>query len=283
MGTPPVVDPMPILSRHAGLAIVSTVRPGGQKQVWEVTYNGVRYALKLICSAPEAIERARRKIGIMHLCDCPHLVKMGPLDLHDISIGGQPFIYYLEEFIDGTPLDRLTKPMALLDCKTLGLHLASAISALWERRYVHRDIKPSNIMVQSGTREFVLLDTGLALDLTGPSLTRAGGVVGTQLYWCPDQIRLTKRQLDFRTDLYAVGLCMYECLTGVHPLWNPRVDQSDLIDNILNLVPLPLTDYRADIPQRLQEVVLRLLEKEPHLRYSRIAHFVTDLEAVQFP
>ena len=283
MSNPPVVDPTPILNRHTGLVIVSPVRPGGQKQVWEATYNGVRYALKLICSAPEAIERARREIDIMRQCDCPHLVRMGPLDLHDISIGGQAFVYYLEEFEDGTPVDMLTKPMRLLDCKTLGLHLARAISALWERRYVHRDIKPSNIILRTGGQLFVLLDAGLALDLTGPSLTRGGGVVGTQLYWCPDQIRLTKRQLDFRTDLYAVGLCMYECLTGVHPLWNARVDRTDLIDNILNLVPLPPAEFRAEIPLRLQEVVLRLLEKEPHLRYSRIAHFVTELEAVQLP
>jgi serine/threonine-protein kinase len=239
--------------------------------------------LKIIISAPETVERAKREIKIMRGCGSPHLVRMGPLDLNDIPIGGQMWVYYLEEFIDGSPLDALPKPMPFDHCKSLGLHLADAISSLWSNRYVHRDIKPLNIMLRADGRNFVLLDAGLALDLAGPSLTRPGALVGTQLYWSPDQIRLTKRQLDFRTDLHAVGLCMYESITGVHPLWNPRVGQTDLIDNILNLAPLQLREFRPETPQSLELVVLRLLEKEPHLRYRRIEHFVEDLEAVQLP
>jgi serine/threonine-protein kinase len=262
---------------------VSPIRPGGQKLVWKVTYSGQTYALKVIRSAPETIERAKREIDIMRQCESPHLVRMGPLDLHDIPIGGQAFVYYLEEFIDGSPLDGLTKPLALGSCRSLGLHLAEAISSLWQKHFVHRDIKPSNVMLRADGQNFVLLDAGLALDLAGPSLSRAGAVVGTQLYWCPDQIKLPKRQLDFRTDLYAVGTCMYECITGVHPLWNPRVGQIDLIDNILNQIPLALTDFRPDTSQSLQDIVLRTLEKEPNLRYSRLEHFVTELEAAQIP
>jgi len=283
MGSPPLIDPAAIVSRHQGLTVVAAIRPGGQKQVWRVSYQGQAYALKVITSAPEAIERAKREIAIMRGCRSLHLVTMGPLDLHAVQIGGKTFAYYLEEFIDGNPLDRMAKPMALDSCKTLGLHLADAIRSLWSRHYVHRDIKPLNIMLRNDGQNFVLLDAGLALDLAAPSLTRPGAVVGTQLYWSPDQVRLTKRRLDFRTDLHALGLCMYESITGVHPLWNPRVSQTDLIDNILNVVPLELTEFRPETPRPLEQVVLRLLEKEPHLRYSRIEHFVQDLEAVQLP
>jgi serine/threonine protein kinase len=283
MGGFPTINPTSIAARHPGLRIIDPVRPGGQKQVWKVSYQGQTYALKIISSAPENVERAKREIGIMRQCKSPQLVRMGPMDLHYIPIGGQAYVYYLEEFIEGTPLDSIPKPMPLGICKALGLQLTYAVTSIWSEGYVHRDIKPSNVMLRSDGRTFVLLDAGLALDLAGASITRAGGVVGTQLYWCPDQIRIVKRKLDFRADLYAIGTCMYECITGVHPLWNPRVTKADLIDNILNQIPLPLIDFRPDTPVSLQEIVLRTLEKEPNLRYSKLEYFVAELEALQIP
>jgi len=92
-----------------------------------------------------------------------------------------------------------------------------------------------------------------------------------------------KRDLDFRSDLYALGVVMYECLTGVHPVWNSRVPQANITGNILTLRPLPITDFRQDIPPALEDIVLRLLEKEPNLRFARIQHLVEELEAVNLP
>jgi serine/threonine protein kinase len=283
MGGSPVPDLLALSQRHTGLAVLSEIRRGGQKSVWKVSYGGRPYALKVMLSAPEVLERAKREINIMRECQSPYLVSFGPLDLQYLHAGGKTFIYYLEEFVDGTPLDAVQKPLALKLCKTLGLHLVRAIQCLWQKRYVHRDIKPGNVMLRAEGQSFVLLDVGFALDLATSSLTGAGLVVGTQLYLSPDQIRLAKRQLDFRSDLHAVGLCMYECLTGFHPLWNPRVNQVDLRDNILNLVPLPTTQFRSDVPEPLQAVLARLLEKEPHLRYSKLEHLIEDLEAVELP
>ena len=283
MGNSPVFDAAAITARHHGLTVIRGVRGGGQKSVWEVSYNGDRYALKVMNSATDAIERAKREIDIMRKCDCPHLVKLGPLPLQNIQVGGQAYIYYLEEFIDGTALDQEPKPMNLDLCKKLGLHLGAALKSLWGNRVVHRDIKPGNTMLRADRVNFVLLDVGFALDLADSSITGAGLIVGTQLYLSPDQIRLAKRQLDFRSDLHAIGLCMYECLIGLHPLWNPNVNRTDLKDNILNLPPLPLTQFRAEVPPSLEMIVLRLLEKEPHLRYSRIDYFIDELEAVQLP
>lgn len=280
---PPFLDP--IEQANAGLAIVSPIRAGGQKSVWRATHQGQVYALKILIANPEAAERAKREINIMTLCNCPHLVRFGPLPLQEILVGGVRYLYYLEEFIDGTAVDVLAKPIQFSLCRTLGLHVSDAINQLWRNKKVHRDIKPSNIMQRAGQDSFVLLDIGLALDLEGVSLTVPGGVVGTPLYVSPDQIKLVnaRRDLDFRSDLHALGVVMYECLTGVHPLWNTQVPQANVSGNILNLRPLPVRTFRVDTPIALEEIVLRLLEKEPNLRFARIQHLVEELEALNLP
>jgi serine/threonine protein kinase len=287
MGVPPTPDISVILARHAGLTVLEEIRAGGQKSVWKVSFENRSYALKVITlgrpTSEQAGERAKREITIMRECESPHLVTFGPWDLQEVVNPGQRIIYYLEEWIDGTPLDKVPKPMPLRSCKELGLQLGRAVGCLWAKGYLHRDIKPLNIMLRTDGQTFVLLDVGLALDTAGPSITATGGVVGTPMYLSPDQIRLAKRQLDFRSDLHAVGVCMYECLTAFHPLWNPHVPQIDLRDNILNLAPRCPRDFRPEVPELLEEVVLRLLEKEANLRYARVEHFMQDLELVEVP
>jgi eukaryotic-like serine/threonine-protein kinase len=280
---PPFLDP--IENAVPGLAIVGPVRAGGQKSVWRAAFNGQTYALKILSFNAEAAERAKREISIMQTCACPQIVRFGPLDLQEIEIANEKYIYYLEEFIDGVPLDVLPKPVSFVLCRLLGLQICEAIDHLWKMRKIHRDIKPGNIMQRTGQDNFVLLDICLALDLEGSTLTATGGVVGTPLYLSPDQLKLvnSRRDLDFRSDLHALGVVMYECLTGVHPLWNSRVPQMNILGNILTLRPLPLRDFRADTPAALEEIVLRLLEKEPNLRFARLRHLVEELEGVDLP
>jgi serine/threonine protein kinase len=280
---PPLLDP--IEQAHAGLVIIGPIRAGGQKSVWRATYNGNTYALKILKFTAEAAERAKREINIMKSCACPHIVRFGPLDLQEIKIGAEDYIYYLEEFIEGTPLDVVQKPIPFDLCRTLGLQICEAVDHLWRLKTVHRDIKPGNIIQRAAQNDFVLLDIGLALDLQGTTLTAVGNVVGTTLYLSPDQLKLVnaRRDLDFRSDLHALGVVMYECLTGNHPLWNPRTPQNNIFGNILNFKPLPIRDFRPDTPPVLEEIVLRLLEKEANLRFARINHLVEELEGVVLP
>jgi eukaryotic-like serine/threonine-protein kinase len=280
---PPFLDA--IAQAQQGLRIDDPIRAGAQKSVWRATYEGTPYALKILGSTADAVERVKREISILRDCRSPHIVRLGPLELQQIGVGDKEFLFYLEEFIDGAPLDKIDKPFPIALGKTLGLQMCEAIDELWQMRKVHRDIKPGNVMRRAGTDDFVLLDIGLALDLEGPSLTATGGVVGTPLYLSPDQLKLvnSRRDLDFRSDLYALGVVMYECLTGVHPLWNDEVPRANIMGNILTLRPLPMSKFRPDIPPPLDEIVLRLLEKEPHARYARIAHLAEELEGVDLP
>src|SRR5258706_875114 len=277
---PPFIDPIRLAL--PGLTVIGAVRDGGQKSVWRVTYEGQTYAMKVLLSTAESEERAKREIRIMQECDCPRIVRFGPINLQEIRVGPNRHIYYLEEFIDGTALDNVPKPMPFALCRILGLQICEAIDCLWSKRKLHRDIKPGNIMQRAGQENFVLLDIGLAFDLEGSSLTQPGGVVGTPMYFSPDQLKLvnSRRDLDFRSDLHALGVVIYECITGIHPLWNSRVPQMNVIANVLGVRPLPLRDFRPDTPVGLEEIVLRLLEKEPNLRYARIRYLVEELEGV---
>jgi eukaryotic-like serine/threonine-protein kinase len=83
--------------------------------------------------------------------------------------------------------------------------------------------------------------------------------------------------------LHALGVVMYECLTGVHPLWNARVPRMNILGNVLALRPLPVRDFRVGVPAALEEIVLRLLEKEPNMRFARIEHLVEELQGVNIP
>ena len=279
----PYLDP--IEHANPGLTVVGAIRAGGQKSVWRATYSAQTYALKVLASTVESAERAKREISIMSNCTCPRIVRFGPLPLQEIDIGPEKYIYYLEEFIEGQALDVVPKPLALARCKILALQMCEAIDHLWNLRKVHRDIKPANIMQRAEEENFVLLDIGLALDLDGSTLTQPGNVVGTPRYFSPDQLKLvySRRDLDFRSDLHALGVVLYEVMTGVHPLWNDRVPQMNIFANILGLKPLPVRDFRPDTPPALEEIVLRLLEKEANLRYARIRHLVEDLEGVSLP
>jgi serine/threonine-protein kinase len=209
------------------------------------------------------------------------LVKLGPIGLTFVEFEGQRLIYFSEEFIDGKDLKMVLREdgrLATADAIRLGLHVGRAIDALWKLEKIHRDIKPANIMRRSNG-EFILLDAGLVFDLGAETVSV--GPVGTRPYFSPEQFDFGSRRtvMDFRSDLFSLGVTMYELLTGVHPFWEQNDSLASLCHKIVNQPAQPPNE-RCTVPDDLNDIILRLLGKSPHLRYRRCQLFLDALEAV---
>lgn len=269
---------------------------GGQKQVFTGVIDGKKYALKFLFPNPsydidsedevrdDVTARAQREVETMQQCSSPHLVRMGPIGLCCGDVEGKHIIYFSEELIDGKDLRKHLKekgPLSVDELVRLVFHISDAINALWQFSKIHRDIKPSNIMKREGTGEFVLLDMGLVFDLQDESLSVSP--VGTPIYFSPEQMDYNNRRtvMNFRSDLFSLGIVIYEMATSKHPFFTPTSQTTwDVLRNIASAIPEPPRSLRPELPQKLNDIILRLLAKRPALRYRSIALFQRDLGEV---
>lgn len=271
----------------ASVANAKEIGRGGQKIVFSCRIDGEDYAIKFIkCPdelenpedeegeefEPEVITRAKREIDTMRLCTSEHMVKLGPIGLEFVEIDRQKLAYYTEELIEGTDLKVILDSKSTLppdELVRLGLHVCDAIKCLWDIGKVHRDIKPGNIM-QRAEGGYVLLDAGLAFDVTGESLS-GGFTVGTRKYFSPEQFDYSSRRssLDFRSDMFSLGVTLYELATGVHPFYTRGNSSETFFNNVTSEPPKPISELVGGFPEKLESVILRMLGKSPHLRYRK--------------
>ncbi len=264
---------------------------GGQKVVYSCSIAGQPYVLKFLRPNPRPLAdqdpdasvqqvslddvtaRARREVATMKQCDSPYLVKIGPVELRSVKIGDEDLICFSEELVNGQPIKKLLKPnqpgMTPAELVKLGLHVADAIDVLWQHDKIHRDIKPGNIM-QRATGDFVVLDMGFVFDLNDESWSM--GPVGTPIYFSPEQMDFSNRRqiLDFRSDLFSLGVTLYQLATGVHPFIGGAQTSWEVMTNIKNVQPPAPHTLQAGIPEALSDIIMRLLAKRPALRYRKI-------------
>jgi serine/threonine-protein kinase len=211
------LDPQVITNHCPGLVVGTQLKIGGQKRVWQCAYQQKAYVLKALMGDDRTLLRVRREIEVMHVCESRYLPKFGPLPLRELELPGkEKVLYFLEEYIDGLPLSSVYKPMPTEEIVALALCVSEALGVLAAKGYVHRDVKPMNI-IQRPPSEYVLIDAGIALDRDGEAISVAGAVVGTKAYLSPDQLTLPHKELDLRSDLFSLGVTLYECATGEHP------------------------------------------------------------------
>ena len=258
--------------------------PAGQKTVFACDLpDGRSGVLKLVAlpevtdedseaAYSEAVGRLRREITILASIDSPYVTRLAypACDLETATIDACNCAYFFEERIPGPSVEGMIGGGTPLDSRVvarLGAHISHGIKEFWSRGQVHRDVKPANIMHNEASDLFVLLDAGYALDLNAPSYTRLLGVVGTVPFLSPEQLDLAnKRSLDFRADLYALGLVMYVALTCRHPYIAAGMNQDQQLQAIVGSRPtIPDNPPAESVP--LWEIILRLLEKQPHARY----------------
>jgi len=148
------------------------------------------------------------------------------------------------------------------DAVSYGVQVADALAEAHEEGIVHRDVKPANV-IEARDGQVAILDFGLAR-LVDTTLTRTGGAPGTVAYMSPEQVRGDEPSPEM--DLWAVGVLLYELLTGQRPFSGST--PATVIYSILNESPLPLQHVRPDVPPALPDVVMRLLRKDPDERYQ---------------
>jgi serine/threonine protein kinase/Flp pilus assembly protein TadD len=190
---------------------------------------------------------------------------------------GTPFI--ASEYIEGTTLrDRMmTMDCGASDVLEIGMQASSALAAAHSAGIVHRDIKPANIMVRSDGY-VKLVDFGLAkLTTSTPTnadVTAVGRVMGTINYMSPEQA--LGQPLDHRTDIFSLGVVLYELATG-HRLFQAE-SEAATYNRILNHAPPPMREFNAQVPEELDQVIRRALEKDRDRRYQSSVDLRTDLK-----
>ena len=259
------------------------VHTGGQKAVYRAIIGGQVVALKVIVLNHEEIAsdeddahtnmevaRAKREVSVLEKANVPVLAKSGPLSLSTAQVGDEEWLYFTEEWIEGKTLRTMIKEGSLSpeEIVRVGVDLIQAVCWLSRRGLIHRDIKPDNVMLASDRSRFVLLDPGIALDLYGPSLTKVPGIVGTLPYLSPEQMEpYRKRSLDFRSDLFAIGVVLYEAAVAEHPFMTSNTTMTQVLAGILTRTPQPVAEKVDGFPPDLSNFISRLLRKAPHLRY----------------
>jgi len=178
---------------------------------------------------------------------------------------------------EGVSLDKKieTGPLPIREVVHYGIQIAAGLQAAHENGIVHRDVKSSNIIV-TRKDEVKLIDFGLAKLRGGTKLTRTGKAVGSLAYMSPEQLRAD--EVDMRSDIFSLGVVLYEMITGDRP-FKGEYDQV-VAYAITNQDPTPLAVHRADIPQELERVVTRCLEKNTELRYQNAADLIDDLRKI---
>ena len=196
---------------------------------------------------PKQDARVQREIQAAQNLKHPTLATL--LEEGIITIGGQPTRFIAWDFIEGEPLDKVITKGRLNEgaATTIGFDVAVAIGVLWSKHIVHRDVAPKNIMVKPDGRA-VLIDLGGARHLDRSTLTAPGYFFGTIGYLSPEQFR-AEHALTCASDIFALGIVMFECLLGHHPTFG---DQHQLVSTPpLATVQLPTAKTLAPIIDRM--------------------------------
>ena len=200
----------------------------------------------------------------------PHIIAIYDADI------GQDLGYIVMEFIAGTTLRRYCQPdrlMPIADVVETIFKCATALEYAYRHGIVHRDIKPANILI-GRQGEIKVTDFGGAFRPNHDQTQISG--VGSPAYMSPEQIR--EEDVDQQTDIYSLGVVMYQLLTGRLPF---NADSSEgLIYQILNVDPLPPVDLRASLPEALNRIVMKAIARERNERYDSWRQFMDELSQV---
>ena len=260
--------------------VVQRLGEGGMGEVYLVRDRELDrdIALKVIrldlSSNPAILERFKREIQLSS-----NVTHKNVLRVYDLGeAGGVKFLTM--QYVDGQDLATVMRREGRLPLPRvvdIFRQICEGLQAAHEQGVIHRDLKPQNILIDSRGR-VLIADFGLAKSVALGTLTEAGKVIGTPHYMSPEQVKGIA--LDHRSDIYSLGIILYEMLTGSLPFTGSSA--YEVMIQRTTRTPRPASDHNPKIPKYLLKILDRCLQPQPELRYNSTAEILRDLDSQSF-
>lgn len=265
----------PMIGKNLGrYRVEARLGQGGMGAVYRVKDDVGDFAAKVIYLDDEtgvSLDRFRREFKLLSQLKHPTFPR-------SFDYQEQPGLAYcIMEFVGGSTLRKYVRPEGQVWSSVYPFirQLLEGLDFAHEKGIVHRDLKPENIMIEGS--QVKILDFGLARHSDITAVTKTGQAFGTPQYIAPEQIHASGTEVDRRTDLYSVGVILYELLAGKPPFFSE--DTRTLLKMQLNEPPPPLTV--AGLPEGLEGVIKVLLAKNPANRYSSARRVIEALDEIE--
>jgi serine/threonine-protein kinase len=258
--------------------ILEKLGEGGMGVVYKAGDTKLKRTVALKFLPPSISDATARKRFVHEAQAASSLEHPNICSIHEIDETPDGRMFIVMPCYEGETLQAKIEqgPMKIEEAVSAAIQVASGLSKAHEKGIVHRDIKPGNVFITDDDL-VKIVDFGLAKLASQPKLTKTGITVGTVPYMSPEQAG--DNGIDHRTDVWAVGVLIYEMITGRLPFRGSH--EMALVYSIINEAPEPMTAVRTGVPMELERIVAKSLAKNPAERYPHIQDMLVDLRAIE--